>query len=66
MLCPNTKAITNGYLSGWVQDYFSQNVPKFGFGDEKMYIKRGGATPFFSQDPRNLDSWMGRKWKKGI
>ena len=41
-----------GYLAGWVQDHFSQDVPKFGFGDEKMYMKRRGPTPFF---PRSLE-----------
>ena len=51
MLCPNTQAITNGYLTSWVQDHFSQNVPKFGFEDEKMYMKRGGRTSFFPKIP---------------
>ena len=32
---------------GWVHDHFLQNVLKFGLGIGKMYMKRGGPTPFF-------------------
>ena len=46
-VCPKT----NGYLTNWVQDHFSQNMPKFGFGDEKMFMKRGGRTSFFPKIP---------------
>ena len=42
-----------------VQDHFSQNVLKFGFGDGKnLYMKKGGQSHFL-QISRNLDLWMG-------
>ena len=60
MLCPNT----NGYLTSWVQDHFSQNVPKFGFGDEKMYMKRVGRTSFLPKIPEiRIRGWE-ENWKK--
>ena len=36
-----------------VQDHFSENVLKFGFGDGKnVYMKKGGGTiPFFTDLP---------------
>ena len=47
-----------------VQDHFSQNVLKFGFGDGKnVYMKGGGGgggkQSHFLQISRNLDLWMG-------
>ena len=41
-----------------VQDYFSQNVLKFGFGDGKNVYMKKGAIPFL-QISRKLDLWMG-------
>ena len=34
-----------------VQDHFSQNVLKFGFGDEKNVYMKKGAIPFFTDLP---------------
>ena len=44
-----------------VQDHFSQNLLKFGFGDgNNIYMKKGG-DPIILQISWNLDLWMG-KW----
>ena len=48
---------------GGVQDHFLQNVQNLDLGIGKMYMKRGGPTPFFPKISRKLDVWMG-KWKK--
>ena len=43
-----------------VQDHFSENVLKFGFGYGKnVYMKKGGEQSHFLQISRNLDLWMG-------
>ena len=46
-----------------VQDHFLQNVLKFGFGIGKMYMKRGGPTPFFQSLPKIgcVDGESGKK-----
>ena len=49
---------------GGVQDHFLQNVLKFGFGDRKMCMKRGGPTPSFPKISRKLDVCMGKVEKK--
>ena len=52
MLCPNTQAVTNGYVAGWGPRPFFQNVLKFGVGDGKnVYMKKGGGNPIFYRSP---------------
>ena len=50
---------------GGVQDHFLQNVLKFGFGIGKMYMKRGGPTPFFQNLPK-IGCVDGENGKKSI
>ena len=67
MLCPNTQAVTNGYLAGWApRSFFPKTCPNLDLGMGKMYMKRGGPTSFFfprSPQYRYVD---GKKYvKKG-
>ena len=63
MLCPNTQVKHKTQMNTWLvglQDHFSQNVSKFGFGDGNNVYEMRGSNPIFSQDPRNIDIWVGK------
>ena len=49
-----------------LQDHFSQNVSKFGFGDGNNVYEMRGFNPIFSQDPRNIDMWVGKMEKRHV
>ena len=64
MLCPNTRAVTNGYSTGWGPRPFSpKRVEIWIWGLEKLYEKRR-PNHIFPQEPTKIGCVDGENGKK--
>ena len=61
MLCPNTQAVTNGYLAGLAP----KTCRNLDLGMGKC-ISKEGVQPHFFRNPRIMDMWMKKMEKKYV